>query len=166
MMSKLHIAFVGIGSNLQGPAAQVRSAIRAIDASPDMSLERTSSLYSSPPMGPPDQPDYVNAVVKIETVLSSFDLLESLQRIELEHGRSRTGMRWGPRTLDLDILLFDTESIDTVRLKIPHPGLTERPFVIVPLAEIVPDLMLPNGVCVHELALPLKNETLARLPND
>ena len=117
-------------------------------------------------MGPPDQPNYINAVVKIETVLNSFELLDRLQRIEIDHGRTRDNTRWGPRTLDLDILLFDAQTVDCDNLKIPHPGLTERAFVVVPLAEIEPDVMLPNGVSASELALRMHDETLARLKNE
>ncbi len=160
-----NIAFVGIGSNLSDPKAQVLSAINTINAHAGMSLESQSSLYTSPPMGPPHQPNYINAVVKIETVLNSFELLERLQRIEIDHGRTRNGIRWGPRTLDLDILLFGAESINSDKLEIPHPGLTERAFVVIPLAEIDPELMLPNGVRAAELALHMADETLARLPN-
>ncbi len=132
----------------------------------DISLKRTSSLYSSPPMGPPDQPNYVNAVVMIETPLGSVNLLRRLQDIERDHDRVRTGVRWGPRTLDLDILLFGEESIYTDTLRIPHRGLTERPFVVVPLAEIMPDLILPNGVCVSDLAAQMQDQTLVRLGHD
>lgn len=117
-------------------------------------------------MGPPNQPNYVNAVVMIGTPLDSFELLKRLQGIERDHGRLRTGTRWGPRTLDLDILLFGTESIDTDRLRIPHRGLTERSFVVVPLAEIVPSLILPNGVCVSDLAAQMQEQSLARLAYD
>lgn len=166
MLSDLNIAFIGIGSNLRDPQAQVRSAIKAIAQAADISLECSSSLYSSPPMGPPDQPNYVNAVAKIETPLASLDLLEILQRIERDHGRIRNTIRWGPRTLDLDILLFGMESVSTQRLQIPHPGLTERSFVIIPLAEIAPQLILPNGVCVSDLVVQMQDQTLARLPND
>ena len=114
-------------------------------------------------MGPPDQPHYVNAVVMIDTQLDSLQLLQRLQGIERDHGRIRTGARWGPRTLDLDILLFGEESIDTDALRIPHRGLTERSFVVVPLAEIAPDLILPNGVCVSDLAAQMQDQTLTRL---
>ena len=131
-----------------------------------MSLKRKSSLYTSPPMGPPDQPYYINAVVKIETVLDSFELLDRLQRIEINHGRTRDNTRWGPRTLDLDILLFDEYTVECDNLKIPHPGLTERAFVVVPLAEIEPDVILPNGVSASELALRMHDETLVRLKNE
>ena len=166
MSSNFQVAFVGIGSNLNNPQAQVRSAIKAIANSEDLFLERTSSLYSSPPMGPPDQPNYVNAVVRVKTSLGSMALLESLQGIEREHGRVRGGMRWGPRILDLDILLFGTQSTTTEKLQIPHPGMAERPFVVIPLAEIAPDLFLPNGVCVNDLATEMQDQILSRLEDE
>ena len=95
-------------------------------------------------MGPEGQPDYINAVAAIKTQLSALDLLDALQQIESEQGRVRTGLRWGPRTLDLDILLYDEQIISTERLRIPHPGLHERAFVLYPLYEIDPDLMIPG----------------------
>jgi len=161
-----HRAFIGIGSNQGDPVFQVRSAIKAIAQAADISLEQTSSLYLSPPMGPSDQPNYVNAVAMISTSHDSFQLLTCLQGIERDHGRIRSIKRWGPRTLDLDILLFGTESIDTETLRIPHEGLTERPFVVVPLSEIAPDLTLPNGECVSDLAARMQSQTLTRLRED
>ncbi len=165
MPSNSNRAFIGIGSNLCDPLFQVRSAIKAIAQAADISLEQTSSLYLSPPMGPPDQPNYVNAVAMISTFHNSYQLLTRLQGIERDHGRIRSVKRWGPRTLDLDILLFGTESIDTETLRIPHEGLTERPFVVVPLSEIAPDLILPNGECVSDLAARMQSQTLTRLPD-
>jgi 2-amino-4-hydroxy-6-hydroxymethyldihydropteridine diphosphokinase len=159
------IAFLGIGSNLQSPKDQVGSAIAAIEAMEATHLERRSSLYSSPPMGPPDQPDYINAVVKITTFLTGLELLDRLQRIERDHGRVRGGIRWGPRALDLDILLFGDETIACDRLEVPHPGLAQRAFVVMPLAEIAPELTLPNGVSVAELARGMGDATLIRVPN-
>lgn len=137
---------------MHDPKAQVCSAIAALNVADDIRVESRSSLYSSPPMGPADQPNYVNAVVEIRTCLESLELLDRLQQIERDHGRVRGDVRWGPRTLDLDILLFDAISVDGDRLRIPHPGLAERAFVIVPLAEIAPELVLPNGVLAAELA--------------
>lgn len=159
-------AFIGIGSNLKDPAEQVRSAMVSIGAIAGTSLESCSSLYSSPPMGPPDQPDYVNAVVRVSTALSSFELLDALQQIERHHGRVRGGARWGPRTLDLDILLFGNDTIDSDRLHVPHCGLTERAFVVVPLAEIAPDLVLPDGSAVSEIARRTAQSEVCRLPDD
>ena len=145
MPTTMSCAFIGIGSNLQDPQAQAMSAIAAIDAADELILAKRSSLYSSPPMGPPDQPCYINAVVALRTSLTSLELLEHLQLIEREHGRVRRDVHWGPRTLDLDILLFGNETVTTERLRIPHPGMLDRAFVILPLAEIAPTQVLPNG---------------------
>ncbi len=102
-------------------------------------------------MGPQDQPDYLNAVVGLQTELSAFHLLSELQHIEYSHGRTRDGERWGPRTLDLDLLLFADEIIDTPKLSVPHPGIAERSFVLLPLAELAPDLIVPNKGSVSNL---------------
>ena len=159
-------AFIGIGSNLCGPVAHVRSAIKEIDGVPDTHLERSSSLYSSPPMGPPDQPDYVNAVVEVRTSLDGLSLLDQLQHLERTHGRLESPFRWGPRTLDLDILLFGAEVIECDKLSIPHPGLSTRAFVVIPLAEIAPDLRLPGGVSVADLAGRMPHGAATRLPDE
>ena len=150
---------------MNDPARQVRSAIAAIDTSNDMQLLSVSSLYSSPPMGPPDQPDYVNAVVEIRTLLDSLVLLDRLQRIERDHDRVRGDIRWGARTLDLDILWFGDRRIECDRLRIPHPGMHERAFVIVPLAEIAPDLVVASGITVAALAQSMPPEACVRLPH-
>jgi len=102
-------------------------------------------------MGPQDQPDYLNAVVGLQTTLAAFDLLSELQNIEHVHGRVRDGERWGPRTLDLDLLLYADEIISTPRLSVPHPGIAERSFVLLPLAELAPDLTVPNKGTVSKL---------------
>ena len=103
-----------------------------------------SSLYQSPPMGPPDQPDYVNAVLSLETALTPHQLLDLLQSIEQLHGRERK-RHWGERTLDLDILLYGEQTLNDARLKIPHPGMLERAFVLYPLAEIAPNIEIPGA---------------------
>ncbi|MBL4830279.1 MAG: 2-amino-4-hydroxy-6-hydroxymethyldihydropteridine diphosphokinase [Aliivibrio sp.] len=142
-MKKVYIA---LGSNLGDSITQVKAAINALNALPLTSVLNTSSLYSSAPMGPQDQPDYINAVVVIETNLQPLELLDQTQRIELEHGRERKDERWGPRTLDLDILLYANEIINNDRLTIPHYGMKCREFVLYPLAEIAPNLTLPDGI--------------------
>jgi len=114
-------------------------------------------------MGPQDQPDFVNAVVMIETFLTALALLDRLQGMERDYGRVRGGVRWGPRPLDLDILLFGDETIECNRLTIPHSGMTERAFVLVPLTEIAPDLILPNGLSVADLARRVPDADLTRL---
>lgn len=139
-------AFIGLGSNLGDSISQLVSAICAMRELPDTQIVKTSSFYQSAPMGPPDQPVYINAVAKITTRLSPHDLLTSLQKIENSHGRERIGERWGPRTLDLDILLFGDETIKTDDLVIPHYGMAEREFVLVPLFEITPNMIMPDGL--------------------
>jgi len=160
------IAYVGIGSNLNDPSGQVRSAIATIDTTPGLHLQASSSLYSSPPMGPPDQPHYINAVVEVRTALSSLELLDKLQQIERIHGRVRDGVRWGPRTLDLDLLLFGEEQVQGDDLQLPHPGMKERDFVMLPLIEIAPDLILPCGIPARTVAQRLMpGSNAVRLPN-
>lgn len=136
--------YVGIGSNLQQPIQQVQQALQALATLRESQLVAQSRLYHSAPMGPQVQPDYINAVACLETDLSSTELLQALHGIERAQGRVRDGSRWGPRTLDLDILLFGDESINQPDLVVPHPGLHERNFVLYPLHEIAPDLMIPG----------------------
>ena len=144
--------YIGIGSNLCDPVAQVRDGITALAALSKTRLVQCSSLYLSPPMGPPEQPDYVNAVAELATELNPYELLDRLQHIEDTHGRRRDGIRWGPRVLDLDILWFGDQQIDEGHLKIPHDGILDRAFVIIPLVEIAPELELPNGLTASSQA--------------
>jgi len=137
------VAFIGLGSNLDNPESQVKRAIQALNGLPGSSVQAVSSLYRSAPMGPQDQPDYVNAVVQLATGLLPEELLDQLQRVEQVHGRER-GQHWGPRTLDLDILLYDDDVIETERLQIPHPGLALRNFVLCPLVEIDDRIEVPG----------------------
>ncbi|MDH0338783.1 2-amino-4-hydroxy-6-hydroxymethyldihydropteridine diphosphokinase [Pseudomonas otitidis] len=137
--------YIGLGSNLSDPANQLRNALAALAALPGTQLSAVSSLYSSDPLGPPDQPRYSNAVAALDTDLAPLDLLDALQAIELSQGRVRKDERWGPRTLDLDILLFGQRQIDEPRLQVPHYHMHARAFVLYPLAEIAPDLQLPDG---------------------
>jgi len=141
----MHTCYIGIGSNLGNPVEKARQAIESLKELKASSLILTSSLYCSKPMGPSDQPDYINAVVKLETSLTALALLDELQQIELTQGRVRKDERWGPRTLDLDILLIDNLEISNERLTIPHYGMCDREFVLYPLFEIAPELVLPNN---------------------
>ena len=166
MSPAVNSVFIGIGSNLSDPRAQVRSAFAAIEGDPDLELLSRSSLYSNPPMGPIRQADYINAVEAVSTSIDNHALLERLQGIELTHGRARTVEKWGPRTLDLDILLRGDVSIDTDALTIPHPGLLLRAFVIVPLAQIAPNLILPNGITAAEMAGRLASDRLVCLSDE
>ena len=139
-----HLAFIGAGSNLDNPIAHVRQALVELDTIERSRCVNRSSLYLSPPMGPKDQPDYVNAVASMETSLPPLGLLDALLAIERRHGRIRDKLRWGPRTLDLDLLLYDADMIQHERLTVPHPGLHERAFVLYPLREIAPQLLVPG----------------------
>ena len=137
--------YIALGSNLRNPEHQLRLAALSLDRLPSSHIERLSSIYRSAPVGPGEQADYLNAVICLATTLSPTELLTSLQRIEQEQGRER-GERWGPRTLDLDLLLYGDLSIATEKLTIPHPRMHERDFVLYPLHEISDTrLALPDG---------------------
>jgi 2-amino-4-hydroxy-6-hydroxymethyldihydropteridine diphosphokinase len=143
--------YIGLGSNLQSPRQQLRDALGALAQLPDSRLHAVSSLYGSDPLGPPDQPRYVNAVAALDTHLEPLELLDALQAIEQNQGRVRKAERWGPRTLDLDILLFGHMTIDLPRLQVPHYHMHARAFVLYPLQELAPDLLLPDGRSIAEL---------------
>ncbi|MCU7809291.1 MAG: 2-amino-4-hydroxy-6-hydroxymethyldihydropteridine diphosphokinase, partial [Candidatus Thiodiazotropha sp. (ex Semelilucina semeliformis)] len=131
-------AYVGLGSNLEQPQSQVLKALTELSHLPNTALSKKSSLYRTSPVGPSDQPDFINAVASLLTALSPEELLDELQSLEQRHGRKRQGMRWGPRTLDLDLLLFSDMTIETARLQVPHCRIAGRAFVLYPLAEIAP----------------------------
>ncbi|KLU15700.1 MULTISPECIES: 2-amino-4-hydroxy-6-hydroxymethyldihydropteridine diphosphokinase [Xenorhabdus] len=137
--------YIAIGSNLAEPLQQVNNALAALKKIPDTTFIVRSSFYRTKPMGPQDQPDYLNLAVALETRLSPETLLDHTQAIEREQGRVRKDERWGPRTLDLDIMLFGNHIINTERLTVPHYGLKQREFMLYPLAEIAPDLVFPDG---------------------
>ena len=157
------IAYIGLGSNLANPVAQIKSARNDIVAIAGAQELAFSSLYQSLPMGPQDQPDYVNAVMCIETDLSPMDLLHSLQSIENDHGRVRKGERWGARTLDLDILIYGDQEIDLPDLTVPHKGLHERSFVLYPLFEIAPQLIVPGKGLIADLVAKCPLSGLRRM---
>ena len=159
-------AYIGLGSNLSDPQAQVTQALQELDSIAETELVNTSSLYLSKPMGPSDQPDYINAVAKITTRLSPEDLLSELQNIEHKHQRQRKEQRWGPRTLDLDIILFGDVQMDSKRLKIPHYGVAEREFVLIPLQELQADLIIPGKGSITELIEQLPPYKLSKLTNN
>ncbi|MEG0233282.1 MAG: 2-amino-4-hydroxy-6-hydroxymethyldihydropteridine diphosphokinase [Hafnia sp.] len=154
--------YIALGSNLANPLHQVQSALNALAELPQTQLIATSSLYRTPPLGPQDQPDYLNAVVALDTDLSAENLLDHTQKIELEHGRVRKDERWGPRTLDLDILLFGDEIINTERLTVPHYDMKNRQFMLYPLAEIAPELHFPTGESLQSVMTQLGAEPLTR----
>ena len=165
------IAYIGIGSNLADPQSQVRQAIEELGDLPQTTCLRHSSLYRSAPMmlksrvleaGSEDQPDYINAVAELDTALNPQDLLRELQHLEALHERIRAE-RWGPRTLDLDILLYDGRIIESPELTVPHPGLYERNFVLYPLAEITSDLDIPGAGLLRELLGRCERGSLEKL---
>ncbi|MBF4662864.1 2-amino-4-hydroxy-6-hydroxymethyldihydropteridine diphosphokinase [Cronobacter malonaticus] len=139
------LAFIALGSNLAEPLSQVNNALAALARIPGSRIVATSSFYRTPPLGPQDQPDYLNAAVALETTLSAEALLDNTQRIELEQARVRKAERWGPRTLDLDIMLFGDATINTGRLTVPHYDMKNRAFMLLPLSEIAPALRFPDG---------------------
>ena len=154
--------FVGLGSNLNNPIEQINQAFYALDDITQTSRIKTSALYSSAPMGPQDQPDYINAVVELETELSSYALLDALQAIETQQGRVRH-RHWGERTLDLDLLLYNDEKIRNDRLQVPHPGIGERNFVLYPLFDIAPELEIPGLGLIKGLLSSCERGSLQRI---
>jgi 2-amino-4-hydroxy-6-hydroxymethyldihydropteridine diphosphokinase len=146
------VAYVGLGSNLEDPPAQVRLALDALAALPATRLVAASPFYATAPVGPQDQPDYVNAVARLETRLTPSDLLAALLGIEAAQGRRRNGTRWGPRTLDLDLLLHGQARLDLPGLHLPHPQICHRAFVLIPLADLAPaDLEIPGQGILSDL---------------
>ena len=159
----MSLAYIGLGANLDQPQQQLEQALIELARLPDSKLISHSSLYRSKPVGPQDQPDYVNAVALIETQFAPLDLLDALQQIEQDHGRIRK-RHWGERTLDLDILLIDDLVMNSERLTVPHPFAQERSFVVYPLSEITPSLSFPNGKRLEQLLTELDND-LIRIHN-
>jgi 2-amino-4-hydroxy-6-hydroxymethyldihydropteridine diphosphokinase len=162
-MSEQAIVYIGVGSNLDHPERHVRQALSDLDGIADTESMARSGLYASPPMGPPDQPDYINAVARLRTSLAPLALLDALQSVEQAHRRTRAGQHWGPRTLDLDMLLFGGRTINDDRLKVPHPGLHERAFVIYPLLEVAGDIDIPGRGGLEALASRCPRGELKRL---
>jgi 2-amino-4-hydroxy-6-hydroxymethyldihydropteridine diphosphokinase len=159
-------AFVGLGSNLDDPVAQVRRAVAELDTLRGCALTAISPLFRSAPMGPPGQGWYVNAVAALDVDLGPRELLACLQSIEDSHGRDRSAPRWGARTLDLDLLLYGELEMDEAGLQIPHPGLTSRNFVVYPLLFVAPDLVLPNGRSLAQVASSLDWKDLERMEDE
>ena len=161
-----HHAYVGLGCNLGNREQSLREAIESIDRLPETQVTATSWIYASAPVGVTTaQPDYYNAVAGVETGLSARALLEGLQRIETAAGRTREpGVRNAPRTLDLDILLYDQRVIDEPGLHVPHPRMHERAFVLLPLAEIAPDAEIPGHGSVRALLPHVAGQQVTRLP--
>jgi 2-amino-4-hydroxy-6-hydroxymethyldihydropteridine diphosphokinase len=159
--------YVALGANLEDPELQVRIALDDLARLPETALIAGSTLYRTAPVGPPGQPDYINAVARLSTHLPPRALLEALQAIELAHGRQRDGTRWGPRPLDLDILLYGDERIDEPGLHIPHPEMAGRAFVLVPLADVAPaGLAIPGIGTLGDLLSRCPREGIAPLDPD
>jgi 2-amino-4-hydroxy-6-hydroxymethyldihydropteridine diphosphokinase len=147
-----HPAYVGLGSNLAEPAAQVRRALAALPGLPRTRLIVASSLFGSKPLGPAAQPDYVNAVGAVLTQLPAEEFFGALRALEIALGREPPPMRWGPRLIDLDLLLFGAQRIEGPGLTLPHPGIVQRNFVLYPLQQVAPGLYVPGCGWVNELA--------------
>lgn len=155
--------FVALGANLGDPLAQIRAAQLALAALATPGSLRHSPLYQSMPMGPADQPPYINGVSTFDTELAPLALLDALQSIELTHGRVRKEERWGPRTLDLDMLLYGERHIEEERLTVPHYGMKQREFVLYPLADLAPGLVLPCGTPLARLLHDCPTNGMTRL---
>lgn len=154
-------AWIGLGSNLAQPVEQILRALNELGALPDTQLLKQSSLFRSPPMGPQDQPDFINAVALVETRLEPLELLEMLKGIERAHQRQPTRY-WGERTLDLDLLVYGDCVLEQPALTVPHPGIPHRAFVLYPLVEVSPELDIPVFGPVTELLAALPLEAVAR----
>lgn len=159
-----HIAFIGLGSNLEDPRSQLQRAFAELDRLPETRLTARSSLYRSAPLGYPDQPEFVNAVAKIATALTPQALLQGLLQIEHRHGRERT-FRNAPRTLDLDVLLYGDVQLHEHGLTIPHPQMHLRAFVLQPLLEIAPNVGIP-GIGQAEMAFERCQDQILEVLSD
>ncbi len=159
------LAVVGLGANLGDARTSVLGALGVLDLLPSTQLLRASKLYRTAAWGHTDQPDFINAVAMLETALGARALLDGLLAIERDFGRIRTiNERWGPRTLDLDLLLFGDDVIDEPGLQVPHPHLHERAFALLPLAEIAPEMTIPGLAKVGELAATMASDGIEALP--
>ncbi|SIT11435.1 2-amino-4-hydroxy-6-hydroxymethyldihydropteridine diphosphokinase [Neptunomonas antarctica] len=154
--------YIGLGSNLESPRQQVTTALEELKQIPGCTLLSSSSLYRSDPVGPAGQPDYVNAVALLDTALTPEALLDQLQILEQQHRRVRH-THWGPRTLDLDIIMFGDLIINSDRLAVPHPFAGERNFVLWPLSEISPGLIFPDGRSINDLLVACPLGTLEKI---
>ncbi len=143
MTGDAHV-FVGLGSNLSGPAKQLRSALGHLARLEGTELVAVSSLYRSQPLGGIEQPEFMNAAALLTTCLGPREVLDSLKAIESEMGRDRSVRRWGPRNIDLDLLVHGASTVDEPGLSVPHPGIGSRNFVLLPLRELDPDLAVPG----------------------
>lgn len=155
-------AYIGVGSNLGEPRAQVLAAFESLAALPRTKLTARSRLYRTRPFGPVQQGDFINAVAKLDTQLGALELLDGIRGIEAAAGRVRDA-RWGPRTLDLDLLVFGNERIDSPELTVPHPGIAGRGFVLAPLSDVAPGLDVPGAGRVESLLRALPADGIAEI---
>lgn len=165
-MTGWHPVYVGVGSNLREPQVQVEQAVARLASLPRTQLVARSSLWRTQPFGPVAQPDFVNAVAGLLTQLTPPDLLRELQALELAMGREPVRERWGPRVIDLDLLVFGRLQSSDAVLTVPHPGIAERAFVLVPLAEIAPDLEVPGFGRVAALAARIDAAGVHRIADE
>lgn len=154
--------YIALGSNLAKPVDQVNCALEALAHMPRTTLVICSSFYRSKPLGPQNQPDFLNAVVALDTQLPPEELLDCTQAIEQNQGRVRKAERWGPRTLDLDMLLYGDRTINTERLIVPHYDMKNREFMLYPLAEIAPELVFPEGETLQNMLTRVPRNGLER----
>jgi 2-amino-4-hydroxy-6-hydroxymethyldihydropteridine diphosphokinase len=144
------VAFLGLGSNLGDRLTNLQAAVDALQTEPGLRVTASSRVWETAPVGGPPQPDYLNAVIRVETDLSARDLLDAARRVEARLGRVRRE-RWGARSLDVDVLLYDEERIDEPELVVPHPRIAQRAFVLLPLLELEPDPILPDGTRLKDV---------------
>lgn len=156
------LAYIGLGSNLNDPKQQIKSAVIALNKSNNIKVTGLSSLYQSKPMDGSQQPDYINAVCRVETHLTALELLYVCQDIELQQHRVRE-KKWGARTIDLDIIIYGAQVIASKKLIVPHPGIIDRAFVLIPLHEIEPELKVPVLGSLNELIDKIDTSELMKL---
>ena len=156
-------SYIGLGSNLDNPQLQLTTALAGLDDIPDTTLVKYSSFYRSKPVGPGNQPYFINAVALLDSGLTAHQLLGRLQTIENRQGRIRDGQRWGPRTLDLDMLMYGNEIINEPELIVPHPEIRHRNFVLIPLLELAPDIQIPGLGRADELLADIGHAGITKL---
>lgn len=159
-------AWLGLGSNLQQPVSQVRDALGRLGQLEGIEILKTSSLYRTPAWGDEQQDDFINAVVQIETNLAPVPLLHILQSIENKMGRQRSGRRWGPRLIDIDLLLYGNYRYESEELELPHPRMHERAFVLIPLCELDKAISIPGHGMAQDLLQQLDSDGIFRLEAD
>ena len=157
--------YIGLGSNIEQPYLQIKKAMMALDNLSGTKVLSNSGYFTSKPMGPEDQPDYVNAVVEIQTTMEAAELLQQCQLIEQQQGRIKN-RHWGERTIDLDILLYADQKIDTSDLTVPHPGICQRDFVYLPLLKINSEIEVPAKGMLHDIVQSAESQTLKKLNTD